>query len=284
MKSYCIKTNNKKIIDYLLDKIEKINFENIYYCNKEFKIYQNVVIHYTGENIDGFINFVTELISGTIIKFYEEKIIIRIINSNYFYFDNNEKKIILENCKEFCRIDIEEKKEKLYQAIATYIKENKAIVLDGIINFRIQEYIKILDNIVDMAVNQYIIEKEYTEFINLLRAYVNTTESGIKLLHLIYINGESILLDEEKNIVPLSENIFNAKYLSDITFSSNDYALNTLLNMLPKKLEIHIINEEDEFINTLKLIFENRVYICKDCSICKTYRMIKNVKEITKIN
>lgn len=85
-----------------------------------------------------------------------------------------------------------------------------------------------------MAVNQYIIEKEYTEFINLLRTYVNTTDTGTTVLHLIYTNGESILLDEQKNMVSLYENIFNAKYLSDITFSSNDYALNTLLSILPK--------------------------------------------------
>lgn len=278
MKSYCIKTNNERIIHYLLDEIEKINFEYIYYCNKQFKIYKNVLIHYVGTNIDGFICFASELISNSIIKFYEEKILNRIINSNYFYFDDYERKIILENCKELCKAEFEEKKEKLYMAIEEYIKENKSIVLDGIVNFRIKEYIKVLDNIVDMAVNQYIIEKEYTEFINLLKIYVNTTDASVNILHLIYTNGESILLDEEKNMVPLSENIFNAKYLSDITFSSNDYALNTLLSILPKKLEIHLIDEEDEFINTLKLIFEDRMYICKDCNICKTYRMIKSVK------
>jgi len=278
MKSYCIKSNNEKIIHYLLDKIEKVNFDNIYYCDKKFEIYKNVIIHYIGENIDSFICFVSSLISNTIIEFYEEKIIKRIINSNYFYFDDYEKKIILENCKELCKLEHDEKEESLYLIIEEYIKKNKSIVLDGIVNFRIKEYIKILDNVVDMAVNQYIIEKEYTEFINLLKIYVNTTETGAAELHLIYTNGESILLDAEKNIIPLSENIFNAKYLSDITFSSNDFALNTLLSMLPKKLEIHIIDEDDEFINTLKLIFEDRIHICKECNICKTYRMIHNAK------
>jgi len=278
MKSYCIKTNNEKIIHYLLNEIERINFEYIYYCSKEFKIYKNVLIHYVGNNIDGFICFAAELITNTIIKYYEEKVISRIKNSNYFYFEEYEKKVIIENCKELCKVEFLEKKEKLYLAVEEYIKENKAIVLEGIINFRIREYIKVLDNIVDMAVNQYIIEKEYTEFINLLKIYINTTEAGINTLHLIYINGESILLDEEKNMIPMSDNIINAKYLSDITFSSNDYALNTLLGMLPKKLEIHLIDKEDEFINTLKLIFEDRISLCKECNICKTYRMIRNVK------
>lgn len=278
MKSYCIKTNNEKIINYLLNKIEEIDFDNIYYCSKEFKIYKNVFIHYVGTNIDGFISFATELITNAIIEFYEEKIMSRIINSNYFYFDDYEQRIILENCKEYCKIENGDKKQILYMEIEKYIKENKSIVLDGIINFRIKEYIKRLDEIVDMAVNQYIIEKEYTEFINLLKIYVNTTEPGVEILHLIYTNGESILIDQDKNIVSMSDHIFNAKYLSDITFSSNDFALNTLLSLLPKKLEIHIIDKEDEFIDTLKLIFDDRVYLCKDCNICRTYKMIHKAK------
>ena len=92
-------------------------------------------------------------------------------------------------------------------------------------------------------------------------------------MHLIYINGESILLDKDKNIVKIDKNIGNTKYLSDITFSSNDIALNTLLNLLPRTLKIHIIDKEDEFINTLKLIFDNRIEICKGCNICKTFSM-----------
>ena len=88
------------------------------------------------------------------------------------------------------------------------------------------------------------------------------------------------ILDFQKCQTPVQveSNINNARYLSDISFSSNDIALNTLLNLLPKKLKIHVINKEDEFINTLKLIFDNRVEICTDCNICKTYKMINNVK------
>ena len=86
------------------------------------------------------------------------------------------------------------------------------------------------------------------------------------------------MLDEEKNIVSVSENIYNAKYLSDISFSSNDFALNALLTLLPEKIEIHLIDDEDEFINTLKLIFEGRVFICKECEICKTYKMLNKAR------
>ena len=280
MKSYCIKTNNDNIVSYLLDKIEKINYENIYYCYKKFVIYKNVIIHYVGDSTDNFKNFVSEIISDTIINFYEEKILLRIINSNYFYFDNFERNKILQNCEDLCKTEAISKKEILFKQIYEYLNENKSIVIDGIVNFRIKEYMKELDNIVDIAVNQYIIEKEYNEFINLLKAYVNTAKTGNDLVHLIYTNGESILLDEDKNIISLTDNIANAKYLSDISFSSNDYALNTLLSIVPKNIEIHLICDEDEFINTLKHIFEDRIYICRECNICKTYKMIQNVRGI----
>ena len=88
----------------------------------------------------------------------------------------------------------------------------------------------------------------------------------------------SVAMDKDKNIVQIDTNINNTKYLSDITFSSNDIALNTLLSILPRTLEIHIINKEDEFINTLKLIFDGRIKFCSECNICKTYKMINNVK------
>lgn len=209
-----------------------------------------------------------------IIKFYQEKIIGRIINSNYFYFDEFERNIIYENCKEF--YNREEAEEILFIEIKKFLKEKRNIILDGIVNFRISEYIKFLDNIVDMAVNKYIIEKEYKEFISLLKLYVSTTEYKTDIINLIYVHGESILLDKDKKLIKTDGNISNTKYLSDISFSANDIALNTLLSMLPKRIEIHIIDEEDEFINTLKLIFENRISICEDCNLCKTYKMLQS--------
>ena len=109
--------------------------------------------------------------------------------------------------------------------------------------------------------------------------YINSHISNCELVHLIYTNENSILLDENKNVINIDDDIFKAKYLSDITFSSNDYALNTLLTLLPKKIHVHLIdNCVDEFIHTIGLIFENKVEVCTDCNICKIYKNSKNNK------
>ena len=93
---------------------------------------------------------------------------------------------------------------------------------------------------------------------------------------MIYKSKDSIIINDNKEIVSCNDNISKAKYISDISFSSNDLALNTLLNLLPQKITIHLIDGyQDEFINTLSLIFQDRIMICQDCDICKVYRYKK---------
>jgi putative sporulation protein YtxC len=281
MKSFCIKTNNNEIIDYLLNRIKEIDFENIVYSKKKFSIYENVTIHYLGDKLKEYYQFLSELLEKVIIQFYEEKLMKQLIYYNYFYFDNYEKNKILDNCLTLANTEeyiSEVENDVMKNEIIQYLEQNHSMILDGFVTFRLKKYISCLDDLVDRGVNQFIIEKEYTEFISLLHIYVENKEPEYPLLHLIYINGESIILDEDKNIVSVSDNIYHAKYLSDISFSSNDFALNTLLTLLPRKIEIHLIGKEDEFIQTLKLIFEQRISICRECNICKTYRLLNSAE------
>lgn len=292
MKSFCIKTNNNDILNYLLNRIHEIDFEDLVYSKNQFKIYQNIIIHYTGKDQESFLYFIQDLITEVILEFYEETLLKQMMNYNYFYFDEYERMKICDNCmeviesgyiieeskKEQIKIKEKDRIQMIQCAIINYIQEHKTMILDGFVHFRLKEYMSYLDEVIDTAVNQFIIEKEYNEFINLLRIYVDSKPAECKILHLIYMNGESILLDENKNIVSVSDNILNSKYLSDISFSSNDFALNTLLTLLPAKIEIHLIGEEDEFINTIKLIFDGKISICKECNICKTYRLINHAK------
>ena len=279
MKSFCIKTNNREIINYLLNKFDKIDFANISYIDRKFKIYNNFIVHYTGENLEEFYKILGNIITDTIIKFYEIHIIRRILGFNYFYFDEFERNKIEEVCIESLKNNkFKNRNKTICNKIQKYLKKNKSMILDGFVTFRIKEYIEKIDELVDEGVNKYIVEKEYAEFISLLKMYVNSKEPETEEIHLIYTNGESILLDKNKDIITMANNSFNAKYLSDITFSSNDFALNALLSLLPKKINVHLITKKDEFIDTLCLIFEEKVYMCTDCNICRTYKIINSAK------
>jgi len=165
----------------------------------------------------------------------------------------------------------------LFDAFYDYITEHHSIVLTGFINFRLYNYRNLLEELVDLSVNEFIIEREYLEFISLIKLYVSSQECCCNSVHVVFLENETFMLDEEMNIIDINKNAFKAKYLSDVSFSHNDYVLNSLLNLLPSKIYLHVTSNSDnsDFINTLKLIFEERISICTDCNICNLYKSLK---------
>ena len=277
MKSLCIKTNNSNLIDYLLNELNYLRLDNICFVSKQFKHYNNIIIHYKGENNSLFIDKISTLLSILVIDELEEDFINKILTENYFYFNFNERKEIVNICFDIMAEDISfeysKKFEILHKIFSDYLFDNKKLYLTGFTNFRLKPFLNILDDIVSEAVNSFVIEKEYLEFISLLKLYINSEKPNCELIHIIYSSSNTILLDEDKHIIDVSENLLGTRILSDITFSSNDYTLNTLLTLLPNKIYIHLIdNYMDEFINTLQAIFEKRIHICTDCNICKLYK------------
>lgn len=272
-KTVCIKTNNKEILEYLLEELEYFELPNTYVSCLNFRFYNNIIIHYVGKHIETFLKKISTLLAYTVIDFYEPLIIKNLINSNYFYFSLEERQEIYNQCVN--NIDFSASILSLNiisNSFFEYFSNNKYIIFEGFVNFKLKEYIKQLDSMVDMNVNKYIVDREYTEFINLLKGYIQASPYGTDVLHLVYKNHEAILLDANKSIIQFNNDLINKKYFSDITFSSNDFALNSLLTLLPKKLYIHLLCEEDDFINTLKLVFDNRIFVCTDCDLCNLYK------------
>ena len=280
-KSFCIKINSEKIINYLLIKYQSIKYQDhIRISVNRFKHYRNIIIHYSGNDLELFLKDLATIISECIITFFEKYFIKKRIFSNYFYFIDEEQRKIFYIVYDFLSPNTKEynvRNNYLFVAVLEYIKENKSMILEGFFNFRIQNYKNFLDYIIELSVNSYILEKEYLEFVNLLRMYVKSEDSKYEEVHLIYKRKKAIILDNNLKLINLEDEIFKTHYLSDISFSNNDLALNTLLNLIPQKINIHLIDNEDEFIKTLKLIFENRIYICKNCSICNLYKYKNNV-------
>ena len=301
MISFCIKTNNQSDILKLTNYISEIQLDNIVFLTKNFSKYTNIIVHYLGNDTEIFYEYFANTFCDFIIDNYESNILNDILVSNFFYFDKTELSEIKRICDSILnnvplnkilpfqqlksetandeKISISSRKDLLINNILSYLKSSKSMILNGFLRFRIYDYINFLNDLVDSAVNEFVINKEYSEFIELLKLYIDSKPPRSELIHLIYINEESILLDKNRNIISLSHNNLDIPYLSDISFSSNDYALNSLLSLLPKKLIIHTSDIEDDFVNTLKLIFNSKVTICKHCSICDTYKLVESKKE-----
>ena len=280
MSSLCIKTNNEEILSYLQNEFSNFNMLNTFYSRNEFKFYKNIIIHYTGIDKELFYTKLATILSYLVIDYFEYDIIKNMLSANYFYFDNTELDKILDLCNENLCDDEEfsftNRQMLLFDAFYEYISTHHSIILTGFINFRLKEYRNLLEDLTDFSVNEFIIEREYLEFISLLRLYVNSQLPSPITVHLISFGNDILLLDENMEMIDVDKNALKAKYLSDVSFSNNDYVLNTLLNLLPKKIHLHLVSASGnlDFINTLQLVFENRIEICNDCSICNLYKKL----------
>lgn len=163
MKSICIKTNNQEIIDYFINTFEKLPI-NLCISNYSFKMYDNVIVHDLAQNEDEFCEIVAIVIKSAIEKFYEKEIIRKCIKQNYFYLNEMEQEYVLKISNQIMNLPdnkIGYKNKLLKNLVKKYIIENKSIILDGFMNFRVKEYKDLLDNIVEVSVVSFL---ELTSF------------------------------------------------------------------------------------------------------------------------
>lgn len=158
MKSICIKTVSKEKVNFLINEFEKLPL-NIYISSYRFKVYDNVIVHSLTDDFEEFLDYSSEVIKKCIEFYYEDNFIINLIKKNYFYLFEEEQEYILKITKKVLKLPDEKignKNEILKENIKEYIRENKSIIIEGVVNFRIQEYKEILDKIVEISVVSYL--------------------------------------------------------------------------------------------------------------------------------
>ena len=128
--------------------------------NYRFKTFDNLIIHYLeNEYIDEFYEVVAIVLKKCIENFYEEDIIRKSVEKNYFYLSSIERNYIFEITKKVLELPDEKignKNDILKNLIKEYITENKKILIEGFVNFRIKEYKELLDKIVEVSVFSYL--------------------------------------------------------------------------------------------------------------------------------
>ncbi len=138
--------------------------------------------------------YISNALADYIIRQYEERLIARIINSNFCYFNAAERKEILRRALSIIRNEDKTFINSLFQIrrrnvivrrLMDYFDNSNSIILDGFVNFRLKDYIKDLEEIVDKAVDDFLTDREYREFIRLLRYFVEIQEPKIDTVHVL---------------------------------------------------------------------------------------------------
>ncbi len=251
---------------------------------------EGILTRKAGQTYDFLRTHVSNALADYIIKQYEEKLISRIINSNYCYFNSMEKKeiqslasrIIKNDEKNFLNSLLQIRRRNIIvRKLLDYFEGSNNIILDGFINFRLKDYTKDLEEIVDKAVDDFLTEREYKEFIRLLRYFVDIQEPKFDEIHVVVgYENRYMLLDENKREIT---NECIQEFINEISegeINYDDLLVSSLITLAPKKITIHSTGKfrNKELLDTIKNVFAGKVVVCNGCDIC----MVNKVKSENK--
>lgn len=223
---------------------------------------------------------VSNALADFIIRQYEEKLINRTINSNYCYFNTFEKKEILKQAIKIIQNEESTFINTLFQIrrrnviirkLLDYFENSNKIILDGFVNFRLKDYMKDLEDIVDKAVDEFLMEREYREFIRLLRYFVDIQDPKFNMIHVVAgFDGRYSLFDENRKEIT---NECIREFINEISggdINYDDLLVSSLITLAPKSIMIHCIGlfKNKELLETIRNVFSDKVSTCGGCDLC----------------
>ena len=232
--------------------------------------------------------YISNILYKIVIGEYKEKEMFEFITDTYFFLKQDE---ILEVEDKIMKVlTLEESADKdifvycsnkvnsIIEKIKECIEENKEININGFITFRMKELREDIEDIIDKIVEKYMVEKEYNEFIRLLKYFVDIQDSKIDEINLIVQSGGGYIITDG-----YGEDIFSLflKDLSDcklgVDANSEDIIVSGLITNAPNRVIIH--NSKDcinkEFLETIVNVFGDRVTFCDGCKMCLVKKINK---------
>ncbi|RJX39314.1 sporulation protein [Paenibacillus pinisoli] len=172
----------------------------------------------------------------------------------------------------FQEADRARRKGKIADEIEKYLEVETELNLSGLLTFRLRSYRKELTEIVEYALDEYVLDKQYQEFISLLKYFVQLQESKVPLVHLVHKGGHDFMLYNEsfQTLEPKPPSDRIVAEMLETEMNIEDMVISSLISVSPKQIMIHTRNPDMQVIRTIETIFDNRVKICVKCPSCSS--------------
>lgn len=155
----------------------------------------------------------------------------------------------------------ESRRRSILRHLEDFLQKQDQINIEGFIRFRLQDYQRELLNLINQSADDLMIEKEYQDFINLLRYFVEIQQPRFPEMHLMRIDEGTLLCDNKYKVLHKER---------DQDIEGADAIVSTLVTAAPNYVIVHINNfsGDNELISTIQHIFDGRVKLCFGCNYC----------------
>ena len=235
--------------------------------------------------------YVSNILYRIVVDNYRKKEMFEFLTENYFFLKQTEIMEVEDEILKTLKCEDSFKDEdsiyclnrinSVIEKIRECILEKQELNINGFITFRMRKLRDDIEKIIDKIVERYMIEKEYKEFIRLLKYFVEIQECKIDTINIIIQEGNHYIVKDEEG-----KNLYR-DFLEELTGSEDnidvnmeDILISGLITSAPRSIVIHKKENSlnKEFLDTIENVFGNRVIYCEGCSDCLEKKIItKNI-------
>uniref|UniRef100_A0A7C5Z714 Sporulation protein n=1 Tax=Caldicellulosiruptor owensensis TaxID=55205 RepID=A0A7C5Z714_9FIRM len=218
--------------------------------------------------------FVADAIANVIIEYTKEKFLFKLIKEDYYFLDEIEiKKVFQESQKRLNELtsaqSFSKVKFEIIKKVLDFLDSNFEFNFEGFLTFRLKDYMKTIQDIVEDVTNKYLLEREYFQFINLLRYFTDIQESKIEHVDVIPTAKMYLLLDREGNEIKDEFYELISKNFK-LNLSKEDILLSRLISLSPQNIVFHKhqwTTVPEDILEILSLVFDKKLRFCTSCKI-----------------
>jgi len=220
--------------------------------------------------------YLASVLTETILRQWEEKHVRKILRRQY-QFKRSECDVVLAKALDYLNGDAGGKASRTYrktQLLTQILASLEAAPLfdvDGFLQFRATSYKQDLNDVVAFVVDEYVLQREYIEFIELLMHFVDQQAPRLHTLHVkINSKGNFQLYNDQ------GEKVTN-QYLEDYAldsgngeFAYEDLLISALISVAPRQIVLHIrYDGYQDTLQTIRQVFSERISYCQGCELCE---------------
>lgn len=194
-----------------------------------------------------------------------------VVRHRYPDLDAGDIKQVVDQACARLMVDAEHNREREDLAAAlllSFLNDHDTVVLDGVKRFLLPEIRHEYSEAVDQAMDDWLIEREYHEFVRLLRHFVSLSQPKMGTVHVFWRSLQFILEDDQGHQV--GEDVVRdlSGGLPEDDASTHDLLVSALITMGPQHVIFHRKVPADDILRTMHGVFQDRVTLCSGCRRC----------------
>lgn len=232
-----------------------------------------------GNPLEVFRYYVARALADLIVGEVTQHTLPKILHHNYAQFGEEDQDDILCRARHLLEVVSNQdgrglvkrinRRNQILFKLLEYLDINDELVVEGFLRFRLKEYFRELVETIDRAVEAFMADREYREFVRLLRYFVELQEPRLPEVHVVLRpDGLYRLLDQENRVVENDYLEGPVVKMVQHEINHDDLLLSALITLAPTRIVLHL-EPRLRVSETIRSVFAERVEVCAGCDRCR---------------